>query len=1090
MLTNGSRVGRCFRGSLIAWLLAGSVASAQGVSTASIAGTVKDEGGGALPGVTVTATQAATGVTRTGVTSDAGDYTLQSLPVGPYKLEFALQGFRTLVQTGIVLEVGASPTINTTMAIGGLSESVQVEAATPLVETRSPGIATVVDNQRIVELPLNGRQTLDLVLLTGMAAPSGTLGGIRGSGGLTTISVAGGLPNATTYMLDGGNHNDPLNNAPMPFPFPEALQEFKVETSALPAQYGYHSAATVNAVTKSGTNSVHGSAFEFLRDSSLNATDPFSPLGADGNRLGDGLNRNQFGGLVGGPIARNRLFYLAGYQRTRIRRAPTTTFQFVPTPAMMAGDFTAFVSPACNAGRQIALRGAPFVNNKINPALFSPASVKLVGLLSATADPCGKVFVTQRGDSDEDNAIARLDYTINGSHSMFGRMLVTKFDSPGDYNGTDVLSATQGIFRNRSYSFVYGDSMVFGSNTVNELRATVNRGNYRRIYRPFIDFTNVGVKATPVVPGEMRVSVSGGFSLLPSGQYPAQTPTWTSQAVDDVSIVRGRHQFGFGGNYIYTQYDSQQTLAAIGSVNFTGQTTGTGLTDFLLGRASSFSQGSPTGINMRQHYLGAYGQDSWRLSSQFTLNAGLRWEPYIATVSTTGAITHFDLDRFTQGIRSTVFTNAPAGLMFPGDDGYPGSSIARNRLWQFAPRVATVWDPTGEGRQTLRAAYGRFYDLPHLQLYGGLANNSPWGNSISVTNLPAGWDDPYVAYPGGNPVPFPLSKNMQFPAFASYTTYPLDLRATNTDQWNVSYQLQVRDNWMVSANYLTSYTHHVWTSDQINPAVYIPGASTLQNINARRVLSLQNPVAGQLYSSIQQVTDDGTSTYRGLLLSTQRRFARGFSLQGNYTISRCMTDRANLEPGIAGAPYTIPGNRAADYGHCPNSPDHNVNLSAVYQIPAAGSSAVARALTGDWQVSGILSAATGSYLTVTTGVDNALTGQPNQRANQILDDPFMPNQSFSQWLNPAAFQAPAPGTYGTMPIDAFRGPGRWNVDMSLTRSFSLASEQLQLRLEAFNVFNHINPSNPVTTLNSSNFGQITSIASLPRIVQLAVKYIF
>ena len=185
---------------------------------------------------------------------------------------------------------------------------------------------------------------------------------------------------------------------------------------------------------------------------------------------------------------------------------------------------------------------------------------------------------------------------------------------------------------------------------------------------------------------------------------------------------------------------------------------------------------------MQQHYVGAYAQDSWRLSSQFTLNAGLRWEPYISTVSTTDAITHFDLDHFNRGIRSTVFTNAPAGLMFPGDDGYPGSSIARNRLWQFAPRAAMVFDPTGEGQQTIRAAYGRFYDLPHLQLYGGLANNSPWGNSITVTNLPSGWDDPYVAYPGGNPIPFPLSKDMKFPALASYTTYPLDLRATNTDQ--------------------------------------------------------------------------------------------------------------------------------------------------------------------------------------------------------------------------------------------------------------------------------------------------------------------
>ena len=274
--------------------------------------------------------------------------------------------------------------------------------------------------------------------------------------------------------------------------------------------------------------------------------------------------------------------------------------------------------------------------------------------------------------------------------------------------------------------------------------------------------------------------------------------------------------------------------------------------------------------------------------------------------------------------------------------------------------------------------------------------------------------------------------------------------------------------------------------------MYSPGATT-GTTQARRVLNLQNPAEGRYYASIQELDDDGTSTYNGLLLSVQRRRGNGMSIQGNYTISRCISDRWNSEPGVAGVPVMIPGNREADRGKCQNSPEHSLNTSVVYQIPAVGGGAVARALTGGWQVSGILSARSGSYFTVTSGVDRALTGlATNQRANQILDDPFMPNRSFSQWLNPAAFQVPALGTYGTMPLDAILGPGRWNVDMGVSRSFRLGSQQMQFRWETFNVFNVMTPNNPVSALNNSDFGKVTSLAAgtAPRIMQFAMKYMF
>jgi hypothetical protein len=499
---------------------------------------------------------------------------------------------------------------------------------------------------------------------------------------------------------------------------------------------------------------------------------------------------------------------------------------------------------------------------------------------------------------------------------------------------------------------------------------------------------------------------------------------------------------------------------------------------------------------MRSNYIGLYVQDNWRVSSNVTLNYGLRWDPYFPAYSGPGQITHFDRARFDAGLKSAVFPNAPAGLIFTGDEGMPGKSVARRDLWNFGPRIGVVWDPQGEGRQTLRVAYGRLYDLPHLQTYTGLAQMSPWGNSIVVNNLPRGWDDPWAATPGGDPIPGLLegpSANSVFPLAGNYTAYPLDLQATAVDQWNVSYQRQIAADLMVSANYVGTVTKHIWFTNQLNPAVYIPGASTVGNTQSRRVLNLQNPAEGRYFASIQELDDDGTSNYNGLLLSVQRRRANGMSVQGNYAISRCIGDRWNSEPGVAGVPVMIPGNPDADRAKCQNSPEHNLNMSVVYPIPGAGGGGVASALTGGWQVSGILGIRSGSYFTVTTGADTALTGQANnQRANQILDDPFVPDRSLTEWLNPAAFARPATGTYGTMPLDAILGPGRWNVDMALSRSFRFGSRQAQFRWEVFNLFNTMTPNNPVSALNSSNFGKVTSLAAgtAPRIMQFGMKFMF
>src|SRR5437762_8343778 len=394
------------------WLLCSCSSMAWAQSTAQISGTVTDQSGAVLPGVEVTATETQTGLTRSVVSNETGSYVLPSLPVGPYRLEAGLPGFRKFAQTGIVLQVGSNPVINIGLEVGQAAETVEVQADAALVETRSTGVGQVIDNVRVLELPLNGRQAVELIILSG-AAISGGAQATNRNYPTQSISVAGGLNNGLTYLLDGGTHNDPFNNLNLPLPFPDALQEFKVETSALPAQYGQHSAGAINAVTKTGTNNFHGDVFEFVRNGVFNAKDPFA-------LKRDDLKRNQFGGVLGGPVVRNKLFFFGGYQGTYERSAPTDQRSFIPTAAMLEGDFTAVTSPACvSGGRQINLR-APFASNRVDPSLVALPAVNMVKRLPTTTDPCGEIRYGRRTNSDERIYVGKVDYTRNDKHSLFG----------------------------------------------------------------------------------------------------------------------------------------------------------------------------------------------------------------------------------------------------------------------------------------------------------------------------------------------------------------------------------------------------------------------------------------------------------------------------------------------------------------------------------------------------------------------------------------------------------------------------------------------------------------------------------------------
>src|SRR5262245_4321183 len=534
---------------VVVLVLSTGVASAQ-LSTAQLSGRVTDESGAVLPGVTVTVRQTDTGFTRSDVTDGNGSYVLSNLPLGPYRLDVSLQGFRTYVQTGIVLQVAASPEINVVLSVGSLEESVTVEAAAPLVDVQSSGISEVVQNEQILALPLNGRNAAELVMIAGAAVQTITSTQRVAPGGMG-ISVAGGQSFGVAYLLDGAMHNNPQDNLSLPFPFPDALQEFSVATSGLNAQHGMHAGAAVNAVTKSGTNRVTGNVFEFVRDRRFNATNPFAQIGPDGERVDDGLHRNQFGGTLGGPIAQNKLFFFGAVQGTTVRQQPAANIARVPTAAMLAGDFTTVASPACNGGRQIALRGG-FVNNRVDPAQFSRAALNMMKFLPTTTDPCGEVTYSQQKDSNEWQYLGRIDYQRTADHTIFGRYMATQASIANPVReGDSALSlfdaannvGLQGM-DGLSHSLALGDTRVFGSNVVNSLRFVFNRSAVTRFAPDTFDPYDLGSDVYSYAPHVMWARVQGAFEIQNQGN--SRFLTNASQISDDFTMVRGDHQISLG----------------------------------------------------------------------------------------------------------------------------------------------------------------------------------------------------------------------------------------------------------------------------------------------------------------------------------------------------------------------------------------------------------------------------------------------------------------------------------------------------------------------------------------------------------------
>jgi Carboxypeptidase regulatory-like domain/TonB-dependent Receptor Plug Domain len=1083
-------------GGLVILLFANGAEQLSAQAIGSIRGTVVDSSQAIVGGASVVAVNTATTVSRTEVTNQDGIFVFPDLPIGAYQLQISKSGFESQKRDGIVLLTGQTLDLQISLVVGSETQSVEVTSAAPLIQTASSSIQATVDQKQMQDLPLNGRNALQLTTLTPgtTLTTTGTEAGQQDNVGL---AVNGLRATQNNFQLDGAIYNDRFFDSVPILPNPDALQEFTVQSANYSAEYA-GAGALVQLSTRSGTNGIHGSGYEFLRNTVLNSRNYFQQTVPP-------FKLNQFGGTVGGPIIKDRTFFFFAAEDLQQRSSPNPISIQVPTAAELGGDFSSLLA------KHIALfnpaTGAAYPGNII-PTPMDSLSAKLASkyLTPLASNPTTGIFnSTSNQNIDSTQYLVKIDHVVTASNHLSGRYFYNQNNFQRPFNAPTGFYA-ENLFRNQSV--IITDTQIFSPTFTATFSASA--GRFARTQIPeapgLQSLQDLGQNVPLGSPGEtifpgIRANISGFVDIFSGGALTQDSTSFDYKA--SAVKVLNAHTISFGGeferdridadDYSYTPGDNtfngERTAAPTGATLPTGTTTsGSALADFYLGLDSQFYQDNGRKFYLRENRPSLYVQDDWKIARKLTLNLGVRWDPWLPPNDLNGTLVAFK-----QGVQSTVAPGAPLGLLFHGDSGIT-SSIFHNNWKDFAPRVGFAYDVAGQGKTVVRAAYGIFYGFPEGLLYQRTDAMQPVDLYLSIP-APPGWDNIYAGYPGGTPFPRGHISPSDFSSYkfllpVSGGVLDPDSKVNYTQTYNLTVEQQLGNKMAFSLAYVGNRSNHIMGSRQFNPAVFGPGA-TVGNENSRRLFKGLGAV--ELAQSYEY------EGFNSLQLNVTRRESKGLTLLSNIVWSKTIDNTSSATEGNTGPPN--PFNLASGRGPADFDQTVRYNLSANYVVPNANVQGWKNAVVNGWQVNAIASLQTGFPFTVLSGTDRSLSGIGNDYADKV-GNPARPAgvSKVKEYFNTAAFVPATIGTFGNIGRNSLRGPGYADVDTSVFKNlFTGERVSAQFQAEAFNTFNRVNfgnPTNsadantaPVATVSSGTYGQITS-ANSPRVFQFGLKLLF
>jgi hypothetical protein len=1069
----------------------------------TIVGTVTDQAGGAIPAVNVRLVNEGTQFTRTVATNASGQYVAYAIPTGLYTITVEQAGFQKLVRAGIQLTAADTLTVDLSLTVGSVNQAIEITAEAPLLQSQTAAVSSLVTNQQMVEMPLNGR-TFTALLKLSPGAYTGSSANLTSSPyamrGDVNISVNGSSAQNNSYLIDGMVNRNLWLNTLIIVPTVDSIQEVRMLTSNYSAEYGSAAGAVTIVQTKSGTNRLHGSAYEFLRNDKLDANSFFN------NRSGvprPAFQRNEFGGTIGGPIRRDRTFFFGDYQGIRLRQ-PRSIVATIPTLAQRAmvttGDFSNAGFTIYDPENVVNGQRQPFPGNKIPLNRLDPAAVKIFSLLpmpTSTATTRNFVFnpkLTQRTDQFD----VRLDQNLGGSDRFFAKFSYddTNQIQPGTlpaptnagipispYLSADGANSALTVpLKNWSVTLNY--TKVLSAKMVNEARFGVVRWNQNilPLGNEFKTADAVGIKGVNINDksgGLPSMSITGFQALGDNSTYPENSQTASIQSEDILSLSLGSHTMKFGGMYVRHRFNGFSAFPTRGDFNFNGQftrqigtsTSATALADFALGATGAINRNILVGtFGMRNWSVVAFADDTWRVTNRLTWNYGLRYELIAPPYEVHDRWANFRLDK--------------ARLEIAGKDG----TSRRLRSFDtnnFAPRLGVTYMLT-EDRKTVLRAGGGFSFVEAGQGGGQLYKNLPFFYSqVLTTDQNA---RPPYRLSDGIPAPVPPNQNdIVALSSGSPNAWDYNLKATKVMQWSIGVQREVITNLLVDVSYVGTRTLGLIGNVNLNQS--IPGAGAQ---GPRRPFFAVNPNV----TNVTYRTNFGDSKYHSLQARVEKRASNGLTLSVAYTWSHYLSDAPNINGGGNGPPQDARC-FSCEWGNAPEDRRHVFTLNHVYELPFGTgrrwlNNGALGYIVGNWNLSGIWSLASGEHFTPTlaTAVSNS-AGGGGDRPNRIRDGNLDGSErTIDRWFDVGAFVAPAQFTFGNAGRGILVGPGNYNVDLGVHRNFRFTEQwRMSLRWEMFNAFNRANFGTPNAAIGNANAGQISTTAPA-RIMQLALKLSF